>query len=136
MMHRSTNNLTKKLIQYGIWGYLLLLIFEGALRKWFLPGLTNPLLLARDPVALGIYILAFSQIPKSVLNRYTISITVIAFASFVATLAIGHGNLFVAVYGFRTLTLHIPMIFVIGYFMDKEDVVRIGKFMLLLSIPS
>ena len=39
-------------IRQLLWIYFWLLIFEGALRKWILPGLSNPLLLVRDPVAL------------------------------------------------------------------------------------
>ena len=31
-----------------IWVYFILLVFEGALRKWFLPGLSTPLLIVRD----------------------------------------------------------------------------------------
>src|SRR5438477_2726438 len=41
-----------------IWLYLWLLIFEGAFRKWIVPGLSSPLLLVRDPVVLAIYFLA------------------------------------------------------------------------------
>src|SRR3546814_1990531 len=40
------------LLKQGIWVYFILLIFEGALRKWVLPGLATPLLVVRDPVAL------------------------------------------------------------------------------------
>ena len=32
--------------------YIALWIFEGALLKWFLRGLANPLLVVRDPVLL------------------------------------------------------------------------------------
>ena len=39
--------------------YLLLLIFEGAFRKWIVPQLSAPLLLVRDPVVLAIYLMAF-----------------------------------------------------------------------------
>ena len=34
------------------WAYFLLLIFEGALRKWVFPPLSGPLLLIRDPIGL------------------------------------------------------------------------------------
>ena len=43
-----------------IWVYLILWIVEGALRKWFLPGLSNPLLVVRDPVVILIYLTAFA----------------------------------------------------------------------------
>ncbi|HEY4284826.1 MAG TPA: hypothetical protein VGM62_17320, partial [Chthoniobacterales bacterium] len=46
-------------IRYLIWLYFWLLLVEGALRKWLLPDLSNPLLVIRDPVALAIYALSF-----------------------------------------------------------------------------
>jgi len=39
--------------------YLVLLIVEGALRKWLLPSLSDPLLLVRDPVAIAICVLGY-----------------------------------------------------------------------------
>ena len=41
-----------------IWTYLVLLIFEGALRKWIVPRFSDPLLVVRDPVVIAIYICA------------------------------------------------------------------------------
>ena len=48
-------------IKKAIWFYIFLLIFEGALRKWVLPGMSNILLLAREPVAIYILALAFKK---------------------------------------------------------------------------
>ena len=47
------------LLKKLFWAYFLLLIFEGALRKWVMPGLSAPLLLIRDPLGLLILIEAF-----------------------------------------------------------------------------
>ena len=44
-----------------IWCYFLLLLFEGALRKWFLPGLSQGLLIIRDPIVIWIYYLCYAQ---------------------------------------------------------------------------
>ena len=44
-----------------IWAYFLLLLFEGALRKWFLPGLSQGLLIIRDPIVIWIYFLAYQK---------------------------------------------------------------------------
>ena len=49
------------LIKKLIWAYFLLLLFEGALRKWFLPGLSQGLLIIRDPIVIWIYYLCHSQ---------------------------------------------------------------------------
>ncbi|MEJ7769742.1 MAG: hypothetical protein WKF89_18125, partial [Chitinophagaceae bacterium] len=51
----------KKVLRYGIWLYILLLIFEGALRKWILPGLSTPLLIIRDPLAIWLLVTAVRQ---------------------------------------------------------------------------
>ena len=50
-------------------------------------------------------------------------------------LTIGHGNLFVAIFGARILVLQFPLIFAIGRIFDWEDVIKIGKAMLWISIP-
>ena len=44
-----------------IWVYFLLLLFEGALRKWFFPSLSQGLLIVRDPIAIWIYYIAYTQ---------------------------------------------------------------------------
>ena len=44
------------LLKTLFWTYFLLLIFEGALRKWLLPSFSTALLLIRDPVALLILV--------------------------------------------------------------------------------
>src|SRR2546423_1330834 len=45
-------------MRIGIWVYLFLLLFEGALRKWILPSYSNHLLFVREPVVIAIYIWA------------------------------------------------------------------------------
>ena len=44
------------LFKKAIWLYIVLLIFEGALRKWFLPSLATPLLVIRDPIVIWLVI--------------------------------------------------------------------------------
>src|SRR5947209_16684365 len=68
-----------------IWLYLILLIFEGALRKWVVPQLSNPLLIVRDPVVLVIYFLA-ARARVFPWNRYVSSLTALAFFSCIAGL--------------------------------------------------
>ena len=49
-----------KLIKNVIWIYFILLLFEGALRKWFLP-LSQGLLIIRDPIVIWIYYLTVKK---------------------------------------------------------------------------
>ncbi len=121
-------------IKLGIWCYFLLLIFEGALRKWVLPGLSGPLLIVRDPIAIMLIIYAWSRNLFPTVY-YAIFMTVIGIIAFITALFLGHGNLSVALYGARILLIHFPFIFLMGSVLNREDVLKFGKVVALLSIP-
>jgi hypothetical protein len=121
-------------LKKGIWLYFILLIFEGALRKWVLPGLAAPLLIIRDPVAIWLIIMAWRRgLLKS--NIYLTVTFVISIVAFVTALLFGHGNLFVAIYGVRTLLLHFVVIFIIGAVFNRDDVLKLGAAVVWLTIP-
>lgn len=121
------------LLKKGIWVYFILLIFEGALRKWILPGLATPLLLVRDPVAMYILIKAiYYNIWKP--NNYVIVMWLTTTFAFITALITGHGDIFIAVYGARITLIHFPLIFIIGHILNKEDVIKMGVVMLWLTI--
>ncbi len=117
-----------------VWLYFWLLLFEGALRKWFLPGYSNPLLLIRDPVVLLIYLLAASrrQFP---LNGFIGYSAILAVLLFISALLWGHGNLLVALFGLRANFLHLPLIFIIPRIFSQDDVRAFGKALLWVSLP-
>lgn len=140
MNRNASEDKNIRLIRQLIWIYFWLLIFEGALRKWVLPSLSNPLLIVRDPVVLAAYVLSFRAgvFPK---NRWTYSIATIAFIAF----AISFVPLWyylppikialVAGFGFRADFLHLPLIFVMAKVLRFEDVKRFGFWTLLLMMP-
>jgi hypothetical protein len=121
------------LLKKLVWLYFWLLIFEGALRKWVVPGLSTPLLIIRDPVVILIYALAIPRrlFPNNAVIHATI---VLAFASFMASLA-GIGSLKVMLFGLRCNFLHLPLIYVIPRIFDAEDVRKMGQWVLIISIP-
>ena len=121
-------------LKRGIWVYFLLLILEGALRKWVLPSLATPLLIVRDPVALWLLLTAWRRglLPA---NSYLSSMMLLGVVGIFTAVFLGHGSLFVAIYGARILMLHFPLIFVIGRVFNRDDVVRLGKGLLWLAIP-
>jgi len=121
-------------LKRGIWIYFLLLIFEGALRKWFLPALATPLLVVRDPIAIWLIFTAWDKrlLPSSPLLNGMIGVGI---AAILTALLFGHGNLFVAIFGARILLVHFPLIFVIGRVFDRADVLKLGNILLWLSIP-
>ena len=122
-----------RFIKYGIWAYFLLLIFEGALRKWFLPGLATPLLIIRDPIALWVVLSARSR-KLIVANIYLTGMVIIGVTGIFTAVLFGHGNLMVALYGSRIFLVHFPMIFVIGKVFNRDDVIKVAKVTLWISI--
>lgn len=121
------------LYRKAIWIYIFLLIFEGALRKWFLPSLATPLLLVRDPIAIWLTIVGLQ---KGWINSgYAKVMMVVASISFLMTMAVGHHNLNVALFGWRIYFFHFPMIFVMGKVLTRTDLLKIGQFILWVSVP-
>lgn len=121
-------------LKQGIWLYFFLLIFEGALRKWVLPGLATPLLIVRDPLALW---LLYRACNRGLLlgNGYLLLSIVTSVLGFFTALVWGHGNLVVAVYGLRIMLIHFPLIFLIGQIFSRQDVIKVGKMVLMLALP-
>jgi hypothetical protein len=127
-------------IRILLWTYLVLLVFEGSLRKWVVPQLSNPLLIIRDPVVIVIYLLALrARIFPS--NAATVFLWIIAILSFLASLLVlspylpWNLILELTIYGFRCNFLHLPLIFVMAKVFDENDVKKVGWFILLLMIP-
>jgi hypothetical protein len=127
-MHSDTNLLKK-----GVWMYFLLLIFEGALRKW-IPGLATPMLVARDPLVLWMCYRMWKNntLPSGL---YLAAIVVIGIIATITALLLGHGSFLVAIYGLRPLLIHFPMIFIIGTLFTKEDVIKLGRMVLIIAVP-
>lgn len=123
-----------KMLKKGIWLYFILLIFEGALRKWFLPGLATPLLIVRDPLALWLLLKIWQQglLPS---NFYLKTMILVGIVGSYTALLFGHGNFMVTIFGARILLIHFPLIFAIGQIFNREDVIKIGKVILMISIP-
>lgn len=119
-------------LKAAIWLYFILLIFEGAFRKWFLPDLSTPLLVIRDPLAVWIFIKA-RQKRYLKFNPFSFFMVVAGLIGLFTAVAVGHGNLYVALFGARILVLQFPLIFAISKIFDWEDVIKMGKAMLWLS---
>ncbi len=122
-----------QLIKRLIWLYLLLLVGEGVLRKWILPGLSEPLLIIRDPVVFGVYACALLSGRFPFRTAHFIILMMI-FGSIVFATITGT-PLVVALYGIRINFLHLPLIFIIADVFDRADVIRIGRVVLWLTIP-
>ena len=126
---------TRKRIKTLIWLYFWLLIVEGALRKWFFPSLSSPLLLVRDPVALYAICLGWPLLASSTWIKWIQPLFLIGVLSLFLALTIGHGDIFVAFYGARLFFLQLPLLFLFPLVFDKQDIVRFCWVLVLISIP-
>ncbi len=132
MLSVHTTYSVSSILKKGIWLYLLLLIFEGALRKWVLPGLSDPLLVIRDPIAIVLLIFAvYHKVMKW--NWYLFLMVLVGMAALPLTMILGHGNLFVALFGARCFLVQFPFLFLIGTVFDKSDVEKFGRFILWIT---
>lgn len=118
------------------WAYFLLLIFEGALRKWILPQLSAPLLLVRDPIALLIIGEAFrtNKWPQ----KWSAVTGVLAFGLLGlcgVQMVAGNNPWIAAVYGLRSYLLPFPVAFIMGENLDAEDLRKFGICTLWLLLP-
>jgi len=118
--------------------YVVLLVIEGALRKWFLPSLSDPLLLVRDPIAIVICVLGYRS-KHLVFDGYIRSLFLLL-AGFVTIGALQlingvGGSPFVIAYGLRTYLLHLPVAFVMARVLNREDVHTILVMFLWASLP-
>jgi hypothetical protein len=120
-------------IRILLWLYVALLIGEGALRKWFLPHLSGPLLIVRDPVLMAMYAMALAEgiFP---FNRFVGTTILLAGLSFFCSLCV-FGHLGIILYGVRTNFLHLPLIFLLPKIFNREDVTRLARWFLLCLIP-
>jgi hypothetical protein len=122
------------LLKRGIWLYFILLIFEGALRRWVLPSFSNPLLVVRD--ILAIYLLFKAYQANIFPNHIFVSIMMwLGVVSIFIAIFLGHGNVWVALFGSRIFIIQFPMLFLIGGVFTKDDVLEMGKWFLILAIP-
>ena len=118
--------------------YVVLLVVEGALRKWFFPSLSNPLLLVRDPVAVVICVLGYRS-GNLVFDNYIRSLFLLL-AGFVAVGALQlingiGGSPLVIGYGLRTYLLHLPVAFVMARVLTPPDIRRILIGFLWAALP-
>jgi hypothetical protein len=118
-----------------IWVYFWLLIFEGSVRKW-IPPLSTPFLLVRDPVAAVIW---FQAIRFNILDkRYWGPFYFFAFGMTLLGLLqvlVVPLPLLVFLYGWRSYVLHVPVIIVAANILNGDDLKKVGRWLLLLSLP-
>lgn len=115
-----------------------LLIFEGALRKWIFPQYSTYIFFIRDPFVLVVYWFAWTNgmWPKRIpIFSYGVFLSVI-FGLF-ALVQIMHIQFspIVILYGWRNYFYYLPLVFIIGESFRGEDLKRLIRHTLLITIP-
>ncbi len=136
----STEERAKSIVRFLIWTYFWLLLVEGALRKWIVPGLSNPLLVIRDPIVLLIYFFSLraKAFPRNgwfvvlvVIGGLCSAWTYVNLEEFMPLTKIA----LICGYGIHANFFHLPLIFVMAKVLRPVDVRRFGWWTLFLIIP-
>lgn len=117
----------------AFWLYLVLIFVEGAMRKWFMPSLSNVWMMCREPIVIWTVLSLMGT--QNLKSRVAKAFMIIGCIMMLTTLTLGHQNLWVAFYGFRIWFFHIPYIFIMSNKLNREDLIRICKFLILVFIP-
>lgn len=121
----------------------VLLIIEGALRKWLFPEIGQLLYFVRDPFVVVIYgmVIVSGKWPRSS-PWLAVALAITVLGSFVALLqlAVGLGNpqspMLFAAYGMRNYFFYIPLAFIIAETFRLEDLARVAGITLVLVTAS
>ncbi|WP_201278375.1 hypothetical protein [Scytonema millei] len=117
----------------------LILVIEGALRKWVLPQASDAIYFLKDLVLLGAYLqyFIFSNRRFAIQNR-TISILII-FVTIWCVLQVFNpslGSPLVGLFGLRGYIFYIPLMWMLPtLFQSEQDLSKFLRFHLLLVIP-
>jgi hypothetical protein len=125
----------RRKIQLLLWSYFWLLIFEGALRKWVAPGLSAPLLVVRDPIAIMALAIGWPYLSRQPWAGWIGTLFAIGGVGVFFALIAGHGDLITALYGARILWFHLPLIFLFACAFSRDDVLSFAKATALVAIP-
>lgn len=117
----------------AFWLYLVLIFVEGAMRKWFIPSLSNVWMMCREPIVIWTVLSLIGT--QNLRSRVAKAFMIIGCIMMLTTLTLGHQNVWVAFYGFRIWFFHIPYIFIMSNKLNREDLIRICKFLILVFIP-
>ena len=120
---------------------LVLVIFEGAIRKWFVPGAQDLFYFAKDVFLLGAYagFLQSSARRRSQVPTSPVLSALLVVGMFLGVLEIFNPNLpnlLVGILGFKAYFFYVPLIWVLPamYRTDQELAVALRRY-LLLAIP-
>lgn len=127
----------RRFVVKAVFFIFLLSLVEGPLRKWFLPGLSGPLTILRDPfvIALYAYCLAHGLMLRRGIAKlwlgFAVITSIVGFAQYAAQGLPAYGWML----GVRTYWLYMPLAFVVAKTFTREDIHRFLRLCLWIAIP-
>jgi len=118
--------------------YLIVLIFEGCLRKWIFPSFQLALFFIRDPLVIYLY---YQALKNGLWPSNTKLLDIGIYISFFSTVFFLLYSIFTdidikfLIYGLRNYFLYIPFPFLIYKYLDIKTLRKIVDTIILLSIP-
>ena len=106
---------------------MVLLIFEGAIRKWILPGAQELVYFAKDGVLVAAYIGYFSRTPSGrdqPTNRQAFLVALLVLTTLLGAVEIFNPNLptvWLGLLGFKSYFLYIPLLWVLPEAFDRRE---------------
>ncbi|HVR07555.1 MAG TPA: hypothetical protein VMW75_05860 [Thermoanaerobaculia bacterium] len=120
---------------------MVLLVLEGAIRKWLFPGAQDLVYLAKDVLLLGVYVgclrdRALDRFKPPPLPAFYTALALGAVVGFLQIFNPKLPNLLVGLLGFKAYLLYVPLLFVVPAALptDRELVSFLRRY-ILLSIP-
>ena len=110
-----------------IWAVLFLLVYEGALRKWVVPGLQSQIYFAKDLILIAAYILFLgsgrhhgSHLKAMATLKMLVVLSLVYFLF--ELLNPNSPSMLVSIAGFKNYLLYAPLAFIVPYmFVSAED---------------
>jgi hypothetical protein len=112
------------------WAALILMIYEGALRKWFLPQFQQPIYFAKDALLLGAYFGYFVGSRwlrgRNPFHRH-VGNGILAFYALLCLSQLLNPrlpNIFVGLYGLQSYIMYVPLMYMVPALLPDERAMR------------
>jgi hypothetical protein len=115
-----------------------LLIFEGAMRKWALPGMHELIFFIRDPFVLASYVIAYKyKMWPRMIPIFSVGLGLACAFVPLALLegATGSATPLILAYGWRNYFYYLPFAFLIGTHFRGKDLARLFRHTLIAAVP-
>jgi O-antigen ligase len=122
--------LSARFWRIGTWAALVLMIYEGALRKWFLPQFQEHIYFLKDILLLGAYVGCFfgARLMRNrpLVQRHAANVIIALYAAFCLLQVLNPRlpNWKIGLYGFESYLFYIPLMYMVPELLPDERTLR------------